>query len=281
MIRGVVEPLERPGAIGEPLDRGADAVEHRHVQVAERRVLAVDEVPTRRQRAAGPAGQHGRQVVRVVLVAVAQGRAEQHHRVVQQRPFPFADLLHPVEQLGALLDVPGRDPLVLVQLLGVVLVVRELVVAPLDALDEREVLVADRVAEHERGDPRRVGLEGQQEDVEHQPDVLGVVHRPLADAAGVVLVEVDPAAEGLDVLAGLGVVDVAGAAVAGLEGDPRLDGADRVEVLVELAAVVLADPVAQGAGVVGHEVEDAPIVVAAGALAGGRSGTAGRRPAWD
>ena len=71
-------------------------------------------------------------------------------------------------------------------------------------------------------------------------------------AARVVVVEVDPAAEGRDVLAGLGVVDVAGAAVAGLEGDPLLDGADRVEVLVELAAVVLADPVAQGAGVVGR-----------------------------
>ena len=76
------------------------------------------------------------------------------------------------------------------------------------------------------------------EDVEHQADVLGVVHRPLAEPAGVVLVGVDAAAEGLDVLAGLRVVAVAGAAVAGLEGDPLLDGADRVEVLVELAAVV-------------------------------------------
>ena len=64
-----------------------------------------------------------------------------------------------------------------------------------------------------------------------------------------------------------GVVAVAGAAVAGLVGDPLLDGADRVEVLVELAAVVLADPIPQGAGVVGDEVEDAP-VVDAGAAAG-------------
>jgi hypothetical protein len=96
-----------------------------------------------RKRAAGPAGQHGRQVVRVVFVAIAQGRAEQHHGIVQERPFPLADLLHPVEKLGTLLDVPGGDPLVLLKLLGVVLVVRELVVPPFDALDEREVFVAD------------------------------------------------------------------------------------------------------------------------------------------
>ena len=45
-----------------------------------------------------------------------------------------------------------------------------------------------------------------------------------------------------------GVVAVAGAAVAGLEGDPLLDGADRVEVLVELAAVVAGRPGRAGRG---------------------------------
>ena len=67
------------------------------------------------------------------------------------------------------------DPLVLLELLGVVLVVGDLVVAAADAVEEREVLAADRVAEHEGGDPGRVGPEGEHHEVEHQADVLGVV----------------------------------------------------------------------------------------------------------
>ncbi len=46
--------------------------------------------------------------------------------------------------------------------------------------------------------------------------------------------------------------------------DPLLDRANRVEVLVELAAVVLAHPFAKRLGVVRDQIEHAPIVVAAG-----------------
>src|SRR4051794_31010432 len=69
LVLRIVKPRQGAGAVGEALNGGADAVEHRHVEVAERRVLGVHEVPSGRKRTAGAAGEHGRQVVRIVSVA--------------------------------------------------------------------------------------------------------------------------------------------------------------------------------------------------------------------
>src|SRR3954454_19146969 len=91
-----------------------------------------------------------------------------------------------------------------------------------------------------------------------------MVHRALAQPSGVLVVEVDPAAEGLDVLAGPRIINIPGATVAGLEGDPRLDGAHRVEELVELTAILSAAPVAEGAGVVAEGVEAVRLIVGPG-----------------
>ena len=81
------------------------------------------------------------------------------------------------QQVGELLDVPAVDPLVLLDLLGVVLVVRQLVVGAADAVDERKVPARHVVGEHERAEPRRVGPERQHHQVEHQPHVLAEVVR--------------------------------------------------------------------------------------------------------
>ena len=125
-------------------------------------------------RAAALAGQQHRQVVVLVAVAVADGAAVGDHAVVEQRAVAFVDRLELAEEVGELLDVVGVDRANLGLQLGLVLVVRDRVMAFVDA-DHRVFLVAAFAAEHERGDARHVGLEGEDQQVADQVEVLGQV----------------------------------------------------------------------------------------------------------
>src|SRR5262245_27586199 len=78
-------PPQPPRTIRKPLHRRPERVEHRHVQVRQRRVLRVDEVLPGPESAAGAAGDDDGEVVRVVAIAVAQAGAEEDHRVVEDR----------------------------------------------------------------------------------------------------------------------------------------------------------------------------------------------------
>src|ERR1041384_4652973 len=49
---------------------------------------------------------------------------------------------------------------------------RSIVMAQIHAVQETETDVADRIAEHERADARRVALESRRDHVHHQPAVL-------------------------------------------------------------------------------------------------------------
>src|SRR5262249_21769626 len=113
-------------------------------------------------------------------------------------------------------------------------VVRQRVVAFRDA-DRGKGPVAARIGEHERGHARRVRLEGGGEDRAHHLDVLAVV-------AGRARGELDVRRRvGRHLLGAL---------------DLLLDGADALEVLVELALVARPEPRAQALGVLVDHVED-------------------------
>lgn len=95
--------------------------------------------------------------------------------------------------------MPSIDQLILPQLLGIILVVAHLVMGPLHAVEEREVLVAHGVAEHEGGNSGRVRLESEGDQPQHQVDMLGVIHLLLAEAARVTMIKVHASTQCLDV----------------------------------------------------------------------------------
>ena len=100
------------------------------------------------------------------------------------------------------------------------------------------------VVELERDDPRGVGLEGEHEDVAHQPHVLGDVLRDaVRRPRHVGLVE--------RWLPALQFPSLSGG------GDPLLHVADAVEIFVELPPVARADPPPQVARLLDHGVEHA------------------------
>ena len=137
-----------------------------------RRILRVDQVLARRDAAAAASRQHQRQPVRIVLVAVAERRPEQDHRIVQHRAFAFLHVAEFAQQIAVLLHVPAVDHGVLPQLLGIVGVVRDLVMRVGDAFEKTEIDAADGVAEHERADARGVALERERDQIQHEADVL-------------------------------------------------------------------------------------------------------------
>ena len=102
-------------------------------------------------------------------------------------PAAFGRLLQVLEEAGELADQEQVDLLELLDLFCVVAVVRQLVVAVVDA-DHLVGAVAAFVGGHEGDDPRRVGLERQRHQVVHQADVL-LTRRP-GTSSGVV--EVGP-----------------------------------------------------------------------------------------
>ena len=119
-------------------------------------------------------------------------------------------------------------------------VVRQVVVAVGDA-DGRVAAVAAVVGEDEGGDPGQVGLERQGQQVDHQPDMLAR-SRP-------------------DMPSGRGELPGRGRDLGAARRDPLLDLADAGQVLVQLAAVGRRRGLAEPAGVLADEVEDALVVL--------------------
>src|SRR5579883_3422890 len=236
--RSPIEPRQSSGAVAVSIDCNAHAVEHREVQVVER-LLIVFQVPAGLDRAAAPAGQEDGQVVVVVAVAVADPAAVNDHDMVQQGSAGLAGRRELPQQVGDLLDVETVDGLDLLVLGLVAAVVREVVMSIRD-VEERVAAVAGLVGKHEGRDPGEVSLVGQRQEIEHQPDVFPQV---LGDAAGSCHPGVGPGFRG-----------------GFRRGDPQLDLPDRAEILIDLAAVVPAQAIAELPGVLQDEIEHAPLV---------------------
>src|SRR5262245_45619750 len=168
---------QRPRAVRELLYRCSKCVQHAQIKIGQRRVLFIDQMlPASDPPAAATADDDG-QIVGAVGVAVAQARAEQDHRVVEYRAIAFFHPAQLVQKIGVLLDVPFVDQVIHLELLELLLVMRDVVMAAGHAFEEREIAAANRVAEHERANSRRVRLQGQRHHVQHPPHVVGVAGR--------------------------------------------------------------------------------------------------------
>ena len=126
------------------------------------------------QRAAAPASDdHGQIVVRM-LVAIGKTAAENDHRVIEDGfSVCLARVAETLEEIRELFDVEPVDSRDEFLLLRVILVMRKMVV-PLGNADFLEAAVTAIVRQQEGGDARRVGLECERKNVEHQADVIAV-----------------------------------------------------------------------------------------------------------
>ena len=82
-------------------------------------------MPARADPSATAPREHDRQVLVVVAVAVADAAAVNDHAVVKQRAVAFRNRFHLLQHVRELLDVEGVDFADLLQLVAVVLVVRQ------------------------------------------------------------------------------------------------------------------------------------------------------------
>jgi hypothetical protein len=179
------------------------------------------------------AGDDGRQ--EVLAVADAHAAGEPEHGAVEQGLVALADLAQAVEEVGPVAHVDRVDLGEFLEVLRVVAVVRQGVVALGDAelrVDAAGQLGADDVGDHAGG----IGLEGQRDQVVHQLGVVVVEEAGHALGLGHhrVLVPLEPDPVGLGF--GLGPVRPFDAAL-----ELLLELADGVVVLVEPLAVGGAD----------------------------------------
>ena len=243
--------LQGTGAVAEAVGFHPHLLEEREVEIGHRRFLGELHVAAGLQRTGAGAGEEDGEVVMGVRVAVGDGAAEDDHRVVEHGAGAFAEALQFPEEGSELLEVKAVDLRDLGLLFGAAAVMREFVVALGDA-DPRVGAVAAVVLDHEGGDARGVGLEGEGEQVVHEPEVFGEVG---GDAVG------------------LGEFSLGGG---GLEFRGLLDAdfgfAEGGEVFVELAAVGRAEARLQGFGVGANEVEDGAAAAFAEGFAGGEIG---------
>ena len=117
--------LKRPRAVSIRLFRDAHALQHRDVEVAERRFLWGPEAPPRTQRALAAAGKKQREIFDRVLISIFDGGAEHDHGIIQKGSSALIQPLDPVEKIGKLLHVPIDDLAVLFFPLGILGVVRD------------------------------------------------------------------------------------------------------------------------------------------------------------
>src|SRR5688500_197302 len=111
---------ERLGAVADLVHRRAHLVEYGEQQVRHRRVRCVADVAVTLQPSRRAADEHDRQRVVVVLVAVAQAAAVQHHRVVEQVAVAVGRRLQPLEEVGEHLHVVAVDDRELIHVLAIV-----------------------------------------------------------------------------------------------------------------------------------------------------------------
>lgn len=120
----------------------AEFIEHAQVEVCKRHVLAEIDVAAGLEGAATVAGEYDGQVVVIVAVAIGNTAAVNDHRVVQQGfPVHIFCGLHFLKKVGELPEVEFVDLRDLLEVVLVTLVVRDIVVAVVDAdvTDERTV----------------------------------------------------------------------------------------------------------------------------------------------
>ena len=135
---------------------------------------------------AAAADHQHRQILVRMAVAVAQAAAVDDERVIEQRAVAVGRVLHLVDEAREQLHVHRVDLGHPLDPLGVAAVVRERVVR-IGHADLRIRPHAAFASHHQRDDAGHVGLEGDQLQVEHQVDVVGVEHRDagrLVDARG-------------------------------------------------------------------------------------------------
>ena len=120
------------------------------------------------------AGQDDGKVVVAVAIGVADAASVNDGTVVQQGAVTFLNAAHFPKEFGEILNVEEINLFDLSNLLSVVLVVRQTVVALADA-NGLEAAVAAVVSLQEGADSCGVGLESQDQHVEHQAEVFFVI----------------------------------------------------------------------------------------------------------
>ena len=116
-------------AVAERVLMYAHAIEHRQIEIGQGRILGELQMAAGFQAAAAFSRQQNRQLVVVVAIAVADGRAVQNHRIVEQRSRSFGHRLQLAEQIAELCQVETIDGRDLLLFLLVPAVMRQVVVS--------------------------------------------------------------------------------------------------------------------------------------------------------
>src|SRR5262245_7190952 len=88
------------GAVAEGINADAGSIQHRQVEIHQRRLTAEAQVLARVEGTAALAGEQDWQLVVVVAVAVTVARAVDDHAAVQKRAVPLLDRLQLAQQVG-------------------------------------------------------------------------------------------------------------------------------------------------------------------------------------
>lgn len=117
-----------------------------------------------------------------MLIAVADGTSKKNLAVIKDGGFAFLEGVELFEEVGKLRNIPLYNLRILFDVIGLVAVVRDAV--PSAEVKEVEATAGLGVTNHEGADARRVGLEREGQDVEHEADVFAVVVRNAGARAG-------------------------------------------------------------------------------------------------
>src|SRR3954468_23565905 len=79
------EPGQSAGTVAKCLLINSHALQHREIQIAERRLLREAQPPSGLQRALASARERDRQIVLQMQIAALDATPEHHHRIVEQR----------------------------------------------------------------------------------------------------------------------------------------------------------------------------------------------------
>ena len=141
------------------------------MQIGNRSRFRQFDMPPARHRAGAAADKDVGQRVSVVPVAVGHVRAVHEERVVEQRPLAVGNRGHLADKIGKALHVPGLDPNQFLDSSQIVGMMRHRV----ERIGNADVVVraVGAFGDHEvRSHARQIGLIGQRDQVEEQPDLL-------------------------------------------------------------------------------------------------------------
>src|SRR5713101_8713363 len=104
-LHSIGQRRQPSGTVAELLDRNAQLLEDRHVQIRERRPLGMPHVAPAPETGGLAADERDRQVVVEVRVAVADAGAVQQQRVVEHLPVCFGNRRELLDEIRELLEV--------------------------------------------------------------------------------------------------------------------------------------------------------------------------------